>query len=208
MPTWQYDRTTHRYRNADTGKSLGPAQESRLRDRLVDAAAEQMRGHADDLAGGKIDTGGWLTRMRAAVKTLTVAQFMFGRGGKGSMDKRAYGQAGALVKAQYTYLADFARQIDAGALTDAQVRARVGLYAASSTAAHGRGQGASWGITLGRVPGDGKTSCKANCRCRLDITQTRTAVRVKWIVEPSAEHCDDCTRLAAEWSPKVFPKGG
>jgi len=60
-------------------------------------------------------------------------------------------------------------------------------------------------VKIPQVPRDGKTQCKTNCKCLLDVkyeikSGVKVAVLVTWILN-TAEHCPDCVKLSREWSP-------
>jgi len=63
---------------------------------------------------------------------------------------------------------------------------------------------------LPQVPGDGKTACKMNCGCVLQVEagDTPNTLHVFWIVNPMLENCDDCLRLQDEWAPYVLELPG
>lgn len=206
MADWEWHAATKRYRDRDTGRFLSVTQVNALRDQFVDRRAEAFAGLAERLADEKLTVVDWLRAMRDSIKHATLAEYALGRGGMRAMTNRDNGRVGALVKAQYRYLQDFATAIKDGTLSPAQIRARAQLYARAATAAHGRGMSAAYGVTLDRHPGDGHTRCLTNCRCSLRIEETADEVRVTWVVHHDSEACDDCLRLGADWAPLVITK--
>lgn len=46
-----------------------------------------------------------------------------------------------------------------------------------------------------------------NCRCRWEITETKTEIRATWVLNASAEHCADCEARASTYSPYTITKG-
>jgi hypothetical protein len=203
---WEWSRAARRYRDTDSGKFLPAKTITTLRDNLVDARAREIARVTQEVADGKRQVVDWLVAMREQVKIATLAEYTFGRGGRNALEQSDFGRVGALVKAQYRYLDDFAAQLGAGLLSPQQATARAALYARAATAAHGRGLAAAWGVTLPQVPGDGQTECLTNCRCHLDIVETDTTIEVRWVVDPQAEHCPDCLHLGQSWSPLSLDK--
>lgn len=64
-------------------------------------------------------------------------------------------------------------------------------------------------IALPIMPGDRRLACKGFCRCHLDITKLAGEGNfdVIWVMNPEAEHCEDCRQLAQEWTPLKIRKG-
>ncbi len=203
---WEWNTKLRRYRNTDTGRLISGKTVVELRDRFVEARAATITGLADDLANDYLGLDEWLQEMRVEVKALTVGEYTFGRGGKNALTEADYARITELVAAQYQYLDRFATQIGLGMLSGDQIRARSALYARAGIAAHGNGSARAWGFELEQYPGDGQTECLMNCKCHLEIKETKTSWEVRWIIDARAEHCDDCKRLAREWSPLVIPK--
>lgn len=50
-------------------------------------------------------------------------------------------------------------------------------------------------------------NCLSNCRCRWEITETKTEIRATWVLNTSAEHCADCEARASMYSPYTITKG-
>lgn len=203
---WQWSERSRRYRDTETGRFLSASVVNQLRDGFVEARTTAIDQLAEDLISEAVDVAGWVARMRDEIKLLTLAEYEFGRGGKNSMTATDRGAVGAMVKAQYAYLQQFAREIADGLLSEAKIRARARLYGRSATAAHGRGTTAAYGLRLAQVPGDGQTACLTNCRCTLRIDEDDEEWRVYWIVQHDAESCDDCVRLGGDWNPLTVAK--
>lgn len=164
-----------------------------------------------DLTDGKTTVAAWQESMKAELRRANLEQFVAGKGGvRANINRREYLRLGPELKRQYRYLDRFATQVQARAeagqpITFAVERAK--LYARSSQASMWR---SAIPVKLPQVPRDGKTECRANCKCRLDYAYERgeegqvTAVMVTWKLRP-AEHCRSCIALSREWNPKRFP---
>lgn len=77
---------------------------------------------------------------------------------------------------------------------------RATLYAEAARATAWRAITGRVGLTLPAYPGDGSTRCRVRCKCRWDIQRVPGGWDCYWRLG-SAEHCVDCERRAAEWSP-------
>jgi len=95
---------------------------------------------------------------------------------------------------QRRYLANFANDVQRGALTPAQIVARAALYAAATRATY---SAARWSDAyLPAHPGDGSSECLVHCQCQW----VQRADGYYWTLGTS-EHCPTCLRRASEWSP-------
>ena len=202
--SWRWDAKTRRYR-AGTGRFLSEKQVRTLRDRFVAAQAAEATALAGKLAAGDLTVKAWETAMRALIRSTYLAEYALGRGGANAMTDADYRLLGKALRQQYGYLRGFARDVAAGNHTEAGIANRAGLYVQASRQAHERGKAAAWGVDLPAYPGDGSTSCKANCSCGWRLSETKTAYRATWVLGGS-EHCDDCAGRAAAWSPFMVEK--
>lgn len=96
------------------------------------------------------------------------------------------------VAEQLPYLRQFAADVVAGRLSDAQIAARAGLYAGATRATYYAGRWYGWDLRGLPVPADGGTQCLSNCKCVAYVEGDR------WIYETTAaEHCPECLSRAA-----------
>lgn len=159
------------------------------------------------LADGNLDLAGWQEQMKAELRRANYEQFVVGKGGDRSLiNRREYLQLGPELKRQYAYLNRFAGEIASRADDGKSVQfavERAKLYARSTQAVMWR---SAIPVKLPQVPRDGKTRCRTNCKCRLEVKQERdengavTAYLAYWKLRP-AEHCEDCISLSREWNP-------
>lgn len=143
--------------------------------------------------------------MREALRDTYVAEYLAGRGGRNAMTQADWGRLGHMLREQYTYLNDFAADVAAGKLSEAQIAARAASYFNSATQAFERGRAAARGLSLPAMPGDGSTECRSNCKCRWEIEETSTEWRATW-TQSAAEHCPTCNERAGMWNPLVIQK--
>lgn len=206
---WSYDQASHRYRNTSTGRYIGQSTMVGLRDQFI----ESKKAAGDDLAGrlsrGEVSIQQWELEFRKQVKTAFVDEFVLGKGGRNAMTQSDWGAVGRMIRDQYTFSHEFARDIADGELSLAQIEARGRLYMDSATQAYERGRGASFGgLSLPEYPADGNQICKSNCRCSWVIEETDTEWRCTWQLSSGGETCDTCLGNAEKWNPLVITKDG
>jgi hypothetical protein len=198
---WVFDATANRYRDPKTGRFIGRARMLALRDTFVEAAKETVA----ELAA-RVAQPGWLEAMREQLKQVYIDQYCLGRGGRNAMTPSDWGRVGNMLREQYKYLNDFAADIVAGKLSEAQIAARARLYMASSRQAFEKGKTYGAGIPpLPAYPADGSTACKSNCACYWSIEEFPNEYRCVWTLT-AAEHCPDCLERASKWAPYRIPK--
>lgn len=202
-----WDTTARRYRNTRNGQWITPEKVTTLRNEFAASQRAWADQLASMLAGKHWTVARWETEVRTRLKTLYLGQYMLGRGGKHAMNATDYGRVGALLKEQYGFLRAFALDIQAGSMSQSQIAARTHLYHASSVHAFERGKTAAYSadLLLPAYPADGGTVCKANCRCRWRITETKKAWKAYW-VRTKQESCRGCVDRARIYNPYVQMK--
>lgn len=177
-----------------------------VRDRFLNQAGPDIERLATQLAEGQIRTSAWVLGMRDQLRKAYIAEYLAAKGGRQNMTQEDWGRLGGLLQNQYRYLDQFARDINAGTMSDKQIAARAQLYGKSARQAYERGQVAVRGMPpLPAYPGDGSTVCVTNCQCHWEITETADQWLAYWTLG-QAEHCPDCVRRANEWNPYRLPK--
>ena len=210
MPSDRYtwDTTSRRYRDTSTGRWLSQRTVADLR---TEFSVEQ-RAWADTAAAALVrrdwTVRRWELEVRARLKTIYLAEYMLGRGGKHVMTSVDYGRVGAMLAQQYGFLRAFAVDIQAGTLSEAQIAARTQQYHESAIQAFERGKTASYSQTLilPAYPADGGTRCRANCRCRWRITETKRLWKAYWQRNAKAESCEDCIGREQRYNPYTVSK--
>jgi len=179
MP-WSWNEASHRYHDAATGRFLGRDEVLGYVQQSLDAA---RTAPAITLADGSLSTGtdllsnlvgngmlaprDWHAQMREEIKQEYIRQYMLGRGGRAQMTSADWGSIGGMLKEQYTpYLRDFAKQVAAGELSEAQIRARSAMYIDSAREAYER----------------------AHARVAAEAGYDEEC----WVVNPALENCEDC----------------
>lgn len=203
---WQWNPERRQYRDTRTGRYLSARQVRRAHLDFLTARKVQMVTLTEDLAEGRLTLPQWERAFRQQIKLTWGAQWAFGRGGRNVMTPRDWGAVGRAVREQYRWLGGFASDLADGKLSPAQATARAQLYASASTYAFARGQAASYsGLRLPVYPADGGTECKANCKCRWEISDEPERWVARWRLG-AAEHCSGCLDRAGRYARYVVEK--
>lgn len=205
---WVYDSRLRGsgYRNTSTGRIISQREAAAMRDTFIDAQKARLEMLTDQLVDGKINLQQWVYKMRETIKDTYSAEYAASKGGIQNVTQAEWGKESALLRRQYEYLNDFAKDIAEGKLSPAQINARAKLYVEGASQMYERGKAESKGMPeLPAYPGDGKTICHTNCHCNWEIEETDTEWRASWRLG-EAEHCIDCVANANHWNPLVFPK--
>lgn len=201
MP-YQFDPSSHRYRDTETGRFVKVADVTRLIDAEVNRLEVRLKGHARLLASGKIDIAEFQTRMALSLKESHLRNAAVGAGGVKQLTPTHYGKVGAELKKQYKFLNGFGQDLADGKLTPEQAIRRAGSYAKSAKTSFfqaeftSRGkygfyvkrlldaqshhcascisyQQLQWTLVQNVIPPGVDCECGGRCRCRL-LYQKRT----------------------------------
>ena len=197
---WVWNQLTKRYRNSKTKKTISSNTVLRLRDDFVD----EMRDFSkltDDLVNSRITVQEWLLDMRKRVRDVNSAQYMLARGGRNAMFQTDLDALSEIIKEQYDFLQKFGEEVRAGNLSASRIRSRSEMYMETATRSHEQAKAASYDIELPAYPADGSQICRARCRCRWEINETKDTIEAYWILNVAAKHCDTCLSNAAKWAP-------
>lgn len=129
---YQFDPSSHRYRDSENGRFVKVAQVTRFVDEEVNRLEVRLKGHARLLASGKIDTAEFQTRMADSLKESHLRVAAIGAGGTKQFTPTHYGKIGAQLKKQYKFLHGFGQDLAEGKLTAEQAIRRAGSYAQSA----------------------------------------------------------------------------
>jgi hypothetical protein len=200
---WIYNEQAKTY--AKGGRGITPRRIVEARNQNVTATLPGVSELSTKLTTGRINLQSWVIQMRTQIKDIYLQQYMLGRGGKAMMTPSDYGRVGALLKQQYAYLDNFAKEIAAGKLTPAQIDMRAKMYIESATQCYERARASARGLVLPVYPGDGQTACRVRCKCTWVIREDPQAWYCSWTLG-IAEHCEDCLNLATRYRLYVVPK--
>lgn len=208
MPSpWVYDSNAHRFRDTRTGRLISQQQAVRLRDEFARAMRFERAGQlAGRLASGDMTVQAFTLAARQEIKAAYLAEYMLGKGGRHNMNQADFGRVGGLLRSQYGYLQNFANEIKAGNLSEAQVQWRLGLYMDSAGQAYERANAADRQIPeMPAYPKDGSSECKANDQCWWRYEETELEWLCTWTLT-DAEHCNTCLDRADRWAPLHIAK--
>lgn len=166
---WGYDANLGRYRRP-SGQFMSQKAVMALVDGRIDKLGQNLRRFTQMLADGNITIDQWQGSVREAIKAAHIQATVLGHGGKDGMGSAEYGRIGQRLRAEYTYLQNFAGDILAGRVSPAMALARVQLYAESVRSSYWEGS---------------------------SIRQGKQGYSLmRRILDPQAQHCDDCLRYA------------
>lgn len=175
-----------------------------LMDRLQGEYERRAVALAEGLAQGRISIDDWQLAMQTEIRRYHMGASVLGSGGAHRADALTYQTAQAKAAEQIRYLNAWADEMRDGRFpvdAAARIRQRAKLYGGAGTATFNESRTRSLGLPpLPQVPGDGRTACRTNCKCRIEYVEVDGGFDVFWRLG-AAEHCPDCERLAAEWNP-------
>lgn len=179
---------------------------------LVKLSEQRMQQLAAKLDSGEMRVIDWQIAMREELRTANKMQLIAGAGGeKDAVNANDWLKLGSELQKQYRYVAQFARDIQAGTISPAQIAARSALYARSSQAVFWR---QALPVKLPAYPRDGTSRCRSNCKCfwsvdyEYDADGKIVAVLATWNLDPDeSAHCSDCPERSMKWNPLRIPVG-
>jgi hypothetical protein len=118
-----------RYYNLETGRFVSSSAVRDALESVIDQSALNMNALSQRLVDGNISLADWQTGMMQEIKAAHVAATASASGGWAQVDQAGWGEAGRLIRDQYDYLRNFARQIASGEQPlDGRVLVRSDLY--------------------------------------------------------------------------------
>lgn len=136
---WQYEPELERYRNLATGRFISSEQVVGLVDQLIDRTNESAVDTLSTMvADQRLSTADWKSAMARTIKNAYIQQTELAAGGRENVTQQMWGSAGGQIAEQYRFLDKFARDIETGSLTEAQIRSRSEMYINSSREAFWR----------------------------------------------------------------------
>jgi hypothetical protein len=175
-------------------------------DHLVGGLSGDLTRLSDQLAANRLTPAQWHNQSLQALADYHQAAYL-----AGTSERLGIQSGGALLSSQRLsraerqditravvdqaeYLSRFTDQVEAGDLSNAQIRARAASYAQSLKTTYS--EALTFGADLPFQPGDGGTVCGIHCQCSW---QKRGGVWI-WALDPLADHCADC-RARADGNP-------
>jgi hypothetical protein len=146
---------------------------------IVDQSIETFKLETKNFIAGVIDRRVPIEVLhRAAIQEIKLAHlesYAAGRGGWAQMTQSDYGRIGQMLRQEYGYLRGFMEDIQAGLLSEAQIKARMDLYINHSLTSFWNGSRTAAG--------------------EAGNTERRR------VLGSTDNHCKDCPGYAGVWSP-------
>lgn len=190
---YRWNERAGRYINS-AGRFVTRAEIRSALDGAIQSAQGTIRSLAEQLRTGQISLAEWQISMAQEIKSAHLASAAVARGGFAQLTQSDLGRAGQLIRRQYEYLGNFARQIERGEVVlDGRFLNRAALYGEAPRATYHvfdsleqAQHGYEWEENVlnaaescaeciaeterGRVPiGElipiGARTCLANCKC-------------------------------------------
>ena len=194
---WTWDQAVKRYQNTSTGTIVTENTLIEMRDEMIEKWRPRVQSLADDLATGKLTVQEWTLQMRRELRNVFSNEYLLAKGGRNAMFQPDLDAINEMLNTQNFYLQNFAEEVRAGSLSQAQIAARSELYAESATQAHERGKASRHAVVLPYYPADGSQDCRSRCRCRWDLDETEDTVIATWLLNVGVKHCNTCLANAA-----------
>lgn len=173
-----WNEVAHRYYNAETGQFVAQSDIRSALENLIDQSGLNMNALTQSLQDGKISLADWQSGMMREIKLTHTASGALANGGWGQMTQSDWGATGQLIRQQYDYLRNFAKEIADGTQPlDGRMLVRADLYADSSNGTYATIRGRAY-------LADG-------------FEEERRVLEVK-----DGNNCDGCVEQAAQgWQP-------
>lgn len=143
-------------------------------DRRIQDAKGLFRNINNTLIAGDMGTATWAESLAVELRRGHTQSYALGRGGWERMTAADRAAVTARLREEYKFLRDFARDVQSGKLSEAQIRARADMYAEHLKSSYWAGQTAS--------------------KREAGFTEERRHMR-------GAHHCKDCPGYADRWEP-------
>jgi hypothetical protein len=206
MADYRWDPETGEYYDVETGKIVAVAVVLAWARESIESTLLAFDKLAEFVINNIISPQLWEQLMREEIKREYIRQYLAGIGGIGQMGPDDWARIGEMLADQYAYLPTFRQQIEAGKLTEAQIRARSGMYIESSKEAYEKAKAIvmvrtgfdeeRWVLGIAEhcvdciaffnegwqpigyfpFPGEGQTRCLTNCKCHKEYRNSTTGI--------------------------------
>lgn len=204
---WEFDTRPKRFRDTRSGRFLSTEKAVDLRDGFQLRRQQDLVALNARLAEEELTLQQWEAEVQQLVRNVHAAEYIMGRGGLAAMTDEDWTAIERLSAEQWGYLRQFADDVGAGRLSEAQTLARARLYLESSRHAYERGRSAAFGVSLPAYPCDGSSECKSRCKCHWQLVEDTDAgvVRATW-KRSASESCRTCRQRGSQWAPLVITR--
>lgn len=181
----------------------------RLDSRAMQGVTAELQRRMDELSdlytNGELLLDDWHERMRRLVAE-TNTRYALTNGALSEADRQRLQER---LRRELDFLDGFRRDIEAGKLTPAQIKARARLYLDTAQISLQERMIAAAGLpAMPAMPRDWTTICRSGCMCtwRFERLGGDGNWNARWLLRP-AEHCDTCLNRAALWNPIEIRNG-
>lgn len=123
-----FDDRMHAWRNLRTGRTVATATVQAEIQTHIDAGKAVIDQLTQQLLSGDLTIDQWKLAVAGELKDMHGAFAMLGAGGRDNMTQAMWGEVGSRLKQEYIYLNNFAKEIEAGKLSEGQILARLKMY--------------------------------------------------------------------------------
>lgn len=131
MNKFTFDSQSRLYRYA-SGKRTGQIVNEKAMAKLLENYMIQQRSNistaTDDVINNRISVKDWQSSLASSLKSMHINSYSLGRGGVKQIDADDMKSIKNRLKSEFNYLEKFAREIEGGSLSEAQIKNRVRLY--------------------------------------------------------------------------------
>lgn len=129
-PLTGYGWNGARYFDLETGRFVSNAAIRDGLEQMMDVSALRMNALTQQLIDGGISLADWQTGMMQQIKIAHTASAALSQGGWAQMNQSDWGATGQLIRTQYSYLRNFAAEIESGKQPlDGRALVRSDMYA-------------------------------------------------------------------------------
>jgi hypothetical protein len=130
-PRYVYVASVGRYRDVNTGRFVAEQVVLDSMQDRIDDGFDRMESFLAAIVDEESEfaLADWQQAMAVELRNMHYQMMLMGIGGMNNATPADYGRLGQTLKAEYEFLQGFANDIAAGKLSEAQIRARMELYA-------------------------------------------------------------------------------
>jgi hypothetical protein len=171
---------------------------------IIARAERRIAALMKELAAGNMSASQWSSGMMDIISSGHEQAYTAGLPAGARANPQIVKRA---ITEQNKYLDKFADEISNADAYNPAWQPRANMYGESIKASYWRG--ASAGLPIPAIPGDGTTQCLTNCRCSLDIKMLDGTdnADVYWRYGDTEDHCQSCIERQSQWSPLQIRDG-
>lgn len=114
LPQYEWNQQAGRYVDATTKRFVAWEAVGNQYDKAIKASGDVMRGYAQQLRDGQISLDEWQAAMMGQIKITHLSAMILQKGGVNQLTQSDYGRVGQVIRGEYDYLRNFAKEIASG----------------------------------------------------------------------------------------------